>query len=114
MKNSDWKTVDVPTHPRKNGRWVAVVAHIRKNKTGEIRKSDQPSILDDDEDSPSTFIWREGAFSCGDNRRSFFETEAERAELVDDDEYVEDSEYSVNLENPVTGEIYYREFEQNP
>ncbi len=111
MKNSDWKTVDVPTHPRKKGRWVEVVAHIRKNETGEIRKSDQPSTLDNDEESPCTFIWREGAFSCGDNRRSFFETEAEGAESVDDDEYVEDSEYSVNLENPVTGEIYYREFE---
>lgn len=93
---------------------MAVVAHIRKNATGEIRKSDQHSILDDDEASPSWFIWQEGAFSCGDNRRSFFMEASENgedAEWDDDDEYIEDSEYSVNLENPVTGEIYYREFE---
>lgn len=113
MKKSDWKTVDVPTLPRKNERWVAVVAHIRKNATSEIRKTNETSILDDEDNHPNTSIWADGNFSCNCNRHIFFEGAGDESE--DDGEEFDhpcgDGEYSVNLENPVTGEIYYREFE---
>lgn len=91
--------------PIPGARWVRVIAHIRKNSTGEVRRHKCSEILHDDESAPSDFNWSENNFSCDCNRELFFEIGNDF-----DKEECSDGRFSVNLENPVTGEIYYREF----
>lgn len=106
----NWQTVEIKTHPLKNARWVRCVAHIRKNATGEVRRYETDEILEDGETHPSVFNWEENNFSCDCNRELFFERSA--GNEIETEE-CSDGRFSVNLENPVTGEIYYREFEPN-
>ena len=106
----NWQTVEIKTHPLKNARWVRCVARIRKNATGEVRRYETDEILEDGETHPSVFNWEENNFSCDCNRELFFERSA--GNEIETEE-CSDGRFSVNLENPVTGEIYYREFEPN-
>ena len=106
----NWQTVEIKTHPLKNARWVRCVARIRKNATGEVRRYETDEILEDGETHPSVFKWEENNFSCDCNRELFFERSA--GNEIETEE-CSDGRFSVNLENPVTGEIYYREFEPN-
>lgn len=103
----DWQTVEIATHPLKNARWVRVVAHIRKNSTGEVRTYETSEILEDGETSPSPFNWAENNFSCDCNRERFFERAAGKEA---ENPTCGHGRYSVNLENPVTRAAYYREF----
>ena len=102
-----WQIVLKPP-PHDDVTWIKIVEHIRNNQTGEIRKLESMGILDDD-DTCSTFIWEEGNFSCDCNRELFF------AEAIDveppDNISCGDGKFSVNLENPVTRDIFYREFD---
>lgn len=88
--------------------WVKIIAHIKDNDTGEIRKYETDAIYDEESEMPSIFIWEEGNFSCDCNRHLFFR----RAKNEQDDFGFEcgHSRYSVNLQNPKTGEYFYREF----
>jgi hypothetical protein len=96
--------------------WVKIVAIIRKNDTGEIRESEHDAIMDGEQ--PHIFIWDEGNYSCDCNRQIFFssgdeedETVMEAKELLDEKRTCcGDGAYSVNLKNPVTGTIFYKEF----
>lgn len=97
-----------PVH-RMNGReWVRVVAHIRSNATKEVRRYKTTELLENGEESIRTYGWEEGNFSCDCNREDFFRRAGNEEE---GDAECGDERYAVNLENPATGEIFYREFE---
>lgn len=103
-----WTFVDIPTHSIKKGGGVEVVAEIRLNSTGEVRRYTCNEILMEDEAEPSVFNWAENNYSCDCNREVFFQ----RAGGDDRDEDVEctHGRYAVRLVNPVTGKAYYEEF----
>ena len=93
-----------------NTHWVEVIAHIRHNETQEIRRYRTEMIFfEDDEKYPLTFIWSEGNYSCDCNRKLFFEY-VNGKKYEDIDHPCSDGQYSVNLENPKTGEIFYKEY----
>lgn len=89
--------------------FVEVHAHIRLNSTGETRVYVTDEILEEGELHPSTFNWAENNYSCDCNRQIFFMLSI-GIELDDDDSPCTSKRYSVQLVNPVTGEIYYNEF----
>ena len=101
-----WQTVEAPNLP-KNVMWVRCIAHIRKNATGEIRHYESNEVLYENEEHPPTFNWEENNFSCDCNREIFFERSVGN-EIEPEKCY--NGRFSVNLENPITGNIYYREF----
>lgn len=82
-------------------RWYKIVAHIRNNATGEVRRHENTAV-GDEMCVPGEYIWSDGNYSCDCNRDLFWG--GDNAECGA-------TRYSVNLENPKTGEIYYREFE---
>lgn len=90
--------------------WVKVVAEIRLNSTGEIREYESEEILSDEEAHPNFFNWAENNYSCDCNRELFFLRAAGESEDGTEDTVCTDGLYSVNLRNPVDGEVYYREF----
>lgn len=100
-----WIVVDIPTHPLKNAKWVEVFAHIRRESDGEVRKYITHEILKEGEEYPNVFNWADGNFSCDCNRDMFFHRK------LDEDIPCSERLYKVALENPVTGEIYYSEWE---
>lgn len=107
-----WNILDKQAQP--GVAWVRCVAHIRNNKTGEVRKYETDELLVDGAVHPDTHVWEEGNYSCDCNREIFFG----RANGVDVGVEVDynvksctSGLYSVNLENPVNGEVYYREFQ---
>lgn len=117
---NNWNKIDIPSHPVKDGSWVKVIAHIRNNSTGEVREYLTNEILHDEEEHPSVFNWEENNYSCDCNRSLFFEyalmpcggdgeDAMDKAEAMGAGRCGEGG-FSVNLENPVDGEIYYREF----
>lgn len=79
-----------------------IVAHIRKNETGEVRKYITDGYYFDHEDEISTFIWEDGSYSCDCNRSIFFGDEKT--------EECSDGKYSVNIEILDSGEVIYTEF----
>lgn len=89
---------------------VKAVAYIRKDETGEVRECDIELYWSDNapfESMPSTFIWEEGNYGCDCNRHIFFQ----RAKNDDDDDIqCGEGKYAVNIKNPKTGKIFYREF----
>lgn len=110
---NNWQTVEIKTHPLKNARWVRCVAHIRKNATGEVRRYETDEILEDGEMRPSVFNWEENNYSCDCNRALFFGYAAGLKYEDMPERECTHGQFSVNMENPVTGKIYYREFEPN-
>ena len=111
MSTDLWQSVEIKTHPIRDGRWVRVIAHIRDNATGEVRKYNTDEILMNDEVRPSDFNWSQNNYSCNCNRALFFGYAIGLTYDETGDRPCGDGAYSVNLENPVTGEVYYREFE---
>lgn len=89
--------------------WVKEIALIRKNATGEIRSyENDAAILEAGAEYPSTFIWEDGNYACDCNRELFFE----RAGGIEPGATnCGVGRYSVNLENPADGTVFYREFE---
>lgn len=88
---------------------VLIHAHIRNNETNEIRVYQTREPLYIGAKHPNVFNWEENNYSCDCNRRIFFESSI-GSELVDDFP-CSDGKYSVNLVNPITNEIYYKEYE---
>jgi redox-regulated HSP33 family molecular chaperone len=64
----------------------------------------------DHEQHPSVFNWHENNYSCDCNRELFFGYAAGLGYEDMPERVCTHGQYSVNLENPETGEIYYREF----
>ena len=114
MDKKEWKEYEVdPIHQREGMIWVEVVAHIRKNDTGEIRLYRTHEPLYKGEKAPNIFNWAENNYSCDCNRRLFFGRVIEGEDwwdCDDEDDECSDGQYSVNLQNPVTGEFYYKEY----
>ena len=104
-----WEEVDIPTHPLKDAMWVKVIAKIRDNSTGEVRDFKTNEILDNLLEYPSVFNWEENNFSCDCNRGNFF-NQSSNEDSDYEDTPCGDGKYSVQLVNPVTGNIYYKEF----
>lgn len=104
---SEWQEVKLPP-PHHKDRRVRIVAHIRKNETGEVRQYETDAIMELGEVAPDEFWWSEGNAGCDCNRSLFFY----RAIGEDEPEEPECGEgrFSVNLQNPVTGQFYYTEF----
>ena len=85
---------------------VKITVHIRKNETGEVRTYADTGMLDGGEFND--FIWAEGNFACDCNRELFFLRANDEPEP---DTECGDERYSVNIENPATNEVIYREFD---
>jgi len=96
-----WKHIRVEDDPT----CVAIVAHIRKNETGEVRLYESSARISDEDGLPHAYIWMEGNYSRDCNRAIFFGDSP-----VSEDMECSDGKYSVNLENPVDGQVFYREF----
>lgn len=82
-------------------------AHIRNNKTGEVRVHDD-SISMYPNGSPNAFIWEEGNYACDCNRSLFFHNWGPES----DAQACTETEFSVNLSNKVDGVVFYREFDE--
>lgn len=106
---TNWVELNLPMPPRRQGKWVRVVARIRKNATMEVRDYEVDEILEDKKPWPSTFNWVEGNNACDCNRKIFFER-AHGVTVDDGDAPCGESGYSVQLINPATGQAYYAEF----
>lgn len=88
--------------------WVDAVARIRKNETGEVREYATQVPLDHQATVPSEYIWADGNYQCDCNRRLFF---ARAKGEPEEDADCSDGLYSVQLVNPVTGTVFYNEFD---
>jgi len=110
MRKEDWNGIGT-----KHGFQGSIVAHIRKNSTGEVVCDQTYVYLNDDSEfeNGNSFIWKDGNFACDCNRHLFFER------LINPDG--EDTDvpcgftlYSVNLYNAKTNQCFYKEFEETP
>ena len=89
--------------------WVEIDVVVKHNDTGEIRTLSTTAILDNETYEPHLFIWEEGNYSCDCNRKIFWGRAIEH-EYEDEETPCGDGKYSINLVNPKTGEVVYREF----
>jgi len=108
----EWGIIDVPPHPPKGGKWVAIIAEIRDNATGIVREYQDVAVLHDGELKPRTYIWDEGDYSCDCNRRLFFARASGEEKGWDDG--CSDGLYSVRVRNKKSGRVFYDEFDVNP
>ena len=91
--------------------WVKCIAYIRNNETGEIRHYKDDLIWDTENNCPHTFIWEEGNYGCDCNRDLFFNYAIGKKYDEIKDKKCGHEKYDVNLENPKTKEIIYREYD---
>lgn len=106
----NWSVKGLVENPSLPGSvWVDVIVHIRDNTTGDIRKLLNKEILEPGEPTPSVHSWVDGNYSCNCNRSAFFKSAGQ--EPILDYPACGDGAYSINLQNPVTGGFYYREFQ---
>lgn len=105
--SKDWKVMEVDKEPTETNIWVEIVAHIKNNETGEIRKYKTMIIWDEENGCPHTCIWSSGKDSCDCNRGLLF---GYAVGNLSGDIKCGEGKYSVNLENPRTGEIFYKEY----
>lgn len=102
-----WKHTTPVGPPYEDGdRLAEVLVHIRRNSDGKMFWFHDQLYWPAGDDAPSTYNWEDGNYSCDGNRASFF---GDRSSL--DEHVCSEGKYSVNLENPVTGKIFYREFQ---
>ncbi len=94
-----------------DGIWVACVAEIKNNETGEIVEYETSEVFIHGQNEPDIYIWEEGNYACDCNRHLFF-MEAKKEPRPDNSELkCTTDKYSVNLKNKKNGNVYYREFE---
>ena len=96
----------------KDGIWVACIAEIRLNSTGEVRECEVNEVLRDGALYPASFNWEENNFACDCNRRILFKQAKDELKEEDWDIKCSDGIFSVNLKNKLDGKVYYREFEK--
>lgn len=88
---------------------MAMSILIRRNNDGEIRHLLKENWSEDDMPRDVLeYLWAHGNFSCDCNRSQFF-AEALDPE-ADGEDKCGDGGYAINLQNPESMEIYYREF----
>lgn len=97
-------------HPIERMTRVKILVDIRLCFTGETRRFEDYAVVQDrDVDHPNVFGWSEGNYACDCNRHLFFARAGGRE--AEDDQPCGDGVYLVNLSNPKTGVVYYREFQ---
>lgn len=106
----EWIEVKKERYKMDNSKWVACIAEIRNNETGEIREFETHEILETGEEYPSVFNWAENNFSCDCNRRLFFKRANNEETEEDWNVGCTDGKFSVNLKNKSCGTVYYREY----
>lgn len=105
MKLEDFEVIQkAPSHD--TNMWIKIVALIRDNQSQEIIEFPCDSIWDEKSSQPSLFIWEEGNFSCDCNRAIFWNQVSKNKRSED----CGHKRFPVNLKNPKTGEIFYREY----
>ncbi len=88
-----------------HGVWVKIIANIRDNSTQEVRQINKTGLLDEDLKLGNIeYMWEEGNYSCDCNRKLFFDPG------VVHDVDCSDGKFSVNLINPKTKSVFYKEF----
>jgi len=108
----DWEVVDHPNPPA-GMVWVAAIAEIRDNKTGQVRRYENNyELLGIGADKPDAFIWKNGNYACDCNRSLFFLRAGGESEELESD--CGEGEFSVRLRNKKTGAVYYDEFTHLP
>lgn len=107
----DWREVEVDGRYG-DTKWVEIRVRVQQNATGKIREFNQQAVFDTDESMPSLYIWKHGNYACDCNRELMFnrfkEPDVPKAEPEPTCSY---GRYSVQLLNPMTGEIFYDDFE---
>jgi len=109
---SGWNISPVEWDEKKmhgKGVFVEIVARIRKNATREVREKEGYLAFHEGDNLPYEFIWTDGNYCCDCNRELFFERAKGNEDF--DQEQCSEGRFSVNLVNPKTGEVFYREFE---
>lgn len=89
---------------------IKVIVKIKNNNTGEVRKFEDELNFDEETNTPSTWMWEEGNYSCDCNRSLFFN----RAGNEDDGNHeCSEGEFSANIYNIVDNSLIYEEFGEN-
>ena len=88
-----------------------VIAHIRKNSTGEVREYPTEETFGWSDDAPGRYMWEMGNFSCDCNRHIFWLRSGGNDTEAATEVGCSEGKFSVNLQNPVTKEFFYKEFE---
>ncbi len=78
--------------------WCKVVLIVTRISTGESIEKLVDCCYSPELNGPDLYHWSEGNFSCDCNRRDGFD---------DDSDECTDNEYSVQLQHPLTKEVYY-------
>jgi len=107
LQNAGW-IFDSGYNPTKSS-FVKVNAIIKEVATGEVVVLETSCLWDVEEQRPNDFSWEGGNESCDCNRRHYFL--AAKGLPRDDEVDCSEGKYLVNLQNPVTGQIFYRETE---
>jgi hypothetical protein len=109
----DWIMIEKEP-PHNDVMWVKILAHIRKNETGEVRVYETDMIMDEDDienNQPSTYMWSDGNYCCDCNRKRFFEYALKDGRgFCDIETECSDGQFSVTLQNPKTKEYFYKEY----
>jgi len=97
-----------------HGMLVAATVCIRDNATDEIVECAEDLPFYDGDTHPSHFYWSEGNASCDCNRILYFyraKGDEARAGTELEDGVCSEDRFSVNIVNPETGAVLYREYE---
>lgn len=87
-----------------------VIVQIKHVATGEVVEFTHPLTYNEETKTFEYFVFEDGNFACDCNRAIFFDRYSGR-EVKDLDTYeCSVGVYRVNLINPDTGEVFYREF----
>lgn len=104
-----WNRVKM-SPPHDCGKWVKIDVHLLRVSDGVERVYHTDGILEDDDETLSTFIWRDGNFACDCNRQLFFERAGgESIEYEDGEPECSDGQYIVWIVNPADGSVVYDE-----
>lgn len=93
-----------------NAVFVKIIAQIKNNETQEIREYETDELMLEGEDTPHTFIWEDGNYSCDCNRTLFFLRAKDEEEP--EDPPCSEGKYSVRLLNAKDRQPYYSEFDK--
>lgn len=90
-------------HPIEQLTRVHIIARILHVPSAEVRDIPAYAIWDPP-DGPGVYLWSDGNYGCDCNRHLYF------TDWADDDVPCGEEVYRVNLVNPHTSRVYYREF----
>ena len=101
--NNTLKNWIIVKSPNPKEIWVKIIARIKNNKTGQIKEYETIEIWNEYTNKPYTYNWEEGNYSCDCNRALMFDGSNIPCST---------GKFSVNLVNPKTNEVFYKEFDE--